>query len=265
MNLNLDDNKIIELRNKGMIYQQIGNELGCSKTTISNHLNNNIKSQSNTKKDTHKKNIKIEDIISLHNQGLTDKEIANKLNCSRSNITNRLNKAGYKNRKSKIENIPLRNKISNSLKGKMIGNKNPNYKGSSEEITLARGLFKTISKEMIRNSGYKCAICGKKSRIYHVHHIKPFSLIVRTFIKTAYSGNIDTFSEELLKYPDFQDRTNLIVICPDCHYKIHYTDNPELSPYRWESATTIESIDEKPIFTEEASRVELSSSKCKDS
>lgn len=57
---------------------------------------------------------------------------------------------------------------------------------------------------------------------------------------------------------------NLIVICEQCHKNIHYTDNPELSPYRWESTTTIESIEHEPIMFEEASRVESSDSKCED-
>ena len=42
---------------------------------------------------------------------------------------------------------------------------------------------------------------------------------------------------------------------------IHYTDNPDLSPYRWERATTIESIEQIPNLLEEASRVEPSGSK----
>ena len=38
------------------------------------------------------------------------------------------------------------------------------------------------------------------------------------------------------------DETNMVVLCHDCHWKVHYSDNHELSPYRWESATTIEKI-----------------------
>lgn len=107
-----------------------------------------------------KKNISLDDIIELHNKGLYDKEIAEILGCSRENIVTRLNKAGIKNRKSKIDDIDLRNRISNALKGRYIGEKNPNYKGYADERTLARGLFKTISKEMIRNCDYTCQICG---------------------------------------------------------------------------------------------------------
>lgn len=209
-----------------------------------------------------RKNIPLEDIIELHNQGLYDCEIAKILGCGRSNITMRLNKAGFKNRHSKIDDISLRNRISESLKGRYVGEKNPNYKGYSDEKILARGLFKTISKEMIRNCNYTCQICGQHGGNLHTHHIKPFHVIFDNFIKNVYSGDIKNFYHELLAYEDFTNKSNLIVICEECHKQIHYTDNPELSPYRWESATTIESIEDKPIIFEEASRVEPSGSKC---
>lgn len=209
-----------------------------------------------------RKNIPLQDIIDLYNQGLYDKEIAEILGCGRTNITMRLNKAGYKNRKSKIEDIALRNRISNSLKGRFVGELNPNYKGYTDEKTIARGLFKTISKEMIRNCNYTCQICGQHGGNLETHHIKPFRVIFENFIKTAYSGDIQNFVHEILSYKDFTNKENLIVLCKNCHYKIHYTDNPELSPFRWESATTIESIEQKPVLLEEASRVESSDSKC---
>ena len=252
----IDDNKILELRQQGKTYKEIADILGCSKTTIRNHIeniNNQTNIITNNNKNTNynkKKGIPLQEIIKLHEEGKTDSEIAIICGCTRPNITKRLNKVGYNQRKSKIDNIPLRNKISESLKGKMVGERNPNYKGYKDEIEIARGLFKTISKEIIRNSNYKCQICGKKSREYHVHHIKPFSLIVRTFIETTYSGNIKTFAKEIMNYPDFIDKNNLIMICPECHREIHYTDNPELSPYRWESATTIKSINEEPVLIE---------------
>lgn len=211
-----------------------------------------------------KKNIPLQEIIDLHNQGLYDKEIAVIYGCTRENIVKRLNKAGFTNRKSKIDDITLRNRISTSLKGRYIGENNPNYKGYSDERTLARGLFKTISKEMLRDCNFTCQICGQHGGNLHTHHIKPFSVIFDNFIKNVYSGNIKNFHHEILSYEDFTNKENLIVVCEACHKKIHYTDNPELSPYRWESATTIESIEQEPILFEEASRVESSDSKCED-
>lgn len=211
-----------------------------------------------------KKNIPLQEIIDLHNQGLYDKEIAAIYGCERSNITIRLNKAGIKSRKSKIDDIALRNRISNTLKGRYIGENNPNYKGFTDEKTLARGLFKTISKEMLRNCNFTCQICGQHGGNLHTHHIKPFHVIFDEFVQNAYSGNIENFYHEILSYEDFTNKNNLIVVCEKCHKEIHYTDNPELSPYKWESPTTIENIEQEPILFEEASRVEPSGSKCED-
>lgn len=192
------------------------------------------------KSDWIRTNISIARIIELHNSGLYDREIADIIGCSRHNVTQRLNAAGITNRKSKVNDISLRDRISKSLIGRYTGENNPNYKGNSTLKILARGLFKTISKKLLRNSDYTCSICNKRGGDIETHHIKPFIMIFNEFLDTCYSGNIDTFYEELLSYKDFIDETNLIVVCHNCHCDIHYTDNPELSPYRWESATTIE-------------------------
>ena len=274
INLYLDDEKIWELYNKGLTYNKISEIMNCNKKTISNHVNkmkNNKEKygtpfykESPQKRNNTKRNIPFEEIEKLYKQGLTDQEIADKLNCTRSNITIRLNRRGIYRGQSKKDNIPLRNKISESLKGRYTGKDNPNYKGYNDEKEIARGLFKTISKEIIRNSDFHCSICKKKAQTYHVHHIKPFHIILENFLKEHYSGNIETFVEELTNNcPEFWDKSNLIMVCKKCHYDIHYTDNPELSPYRWrESATTIENIDNKPIIIEEVSRVDSSESKC---
>lgn len=187
-----------------------------------------------------KLNLDKELILNLHNQGLTDKEIAEQLGCTRSNITSRLNKMGFNNRKSKKDNIELRNKISQSLIGRYVGDKNPNYKGYADEKTIARGIFKTISKRKIRESNYTCQHCGKHGGDLETHHIKPFHIIFSEFIENVYSGNIENLYYELTNYKDFIDEDNMVVLCRNCHYKVHYSDDHELSPYRWESATTIE-------------------------
>lgn len=186
-----------------------------------------------------KKGISIEKIIELHNQGLYDEEIAEILGCKRSNITKRLNKIGLGRNHSKINDLKLREKISNSLVGRFVGENNPNFKGYINEKTTARGIFKTISKRCLREVNYTCQNCGKHGGNLETHHIKPFSVIFDEFINNYYDGNIDNIYEQLMSYPDFIDKNNLVVLCEKCHRLVHYSDNPELSPYRWESATTI--------------------------
>lgn len=206
-NLNLDDNEILRLYNEGFTLQQIAIIMKCSKTTILNHLrrlNNHIEKihfdQFSDTSSHKKKNIPLEDIINLHNLGYTDAEIAKQLNCRRNNITNRLNKAGIKNRKEKINNLELRTKISHSLRGTALGPNNPNYNINKKNINMdyyknrARGISKSLIKEKIREQNYTCSICGKKTSAIEVHHIYPFKNILNDFLNNVYDGNIDTFS-----------------------------------------------------------------------
>ena len=164
------------------------------------------------------------------------------MGCKRSNITHHLNKAGITNRKSKIDNIELRNRISKSLVGRYVGENNPNYKGYTEEKQIARGIFKTISKRKLRECNYTCQHCGKRGGDLDTHHIKPFKIILYEFLRNEYSGDINNLYHEITNYKDFIDEENMVVLCHDCHKKVHYSDNHELSPYRWESATTIERV-----------------------
>ena len=53
---------------------------------------------------------------------------------------------------------------------------------------------------------------------------------------------INNIYNEITRYKDFMNEENMVVLCHDCHTKVHYSDNHELSPYRWESATTIERV-----------------------
>lgn len=243
-NLHLDDNEIKRLHDEGLSAANIAIVMKCSKTTILNHLRKMEGRVEKIAKDTPsdgnhtKKNIPLQSIIDLYEQGFSDKEISEKLGCSRSNITIRLNKAGYKDRKDKKDNIELRNRISDSLRGTGLGSENVNYKGidETEDLTQyyknrARGLARTLAREKMRNNINKCIVCGIQTPALEVHHIKPFQTILDEFLSDAYSGNLETFSEELIQYPDFVDMNNLIIVCPTCHKEIHLKDNPELSKY----------------------------------
>lgn len=123
-----------------------------------------------------------------------------------------------------------------------MGENNPNYKGYTEEKQIARGISKTISKRKLRECNYTCQHCGKRGGNLDTHHIKPFKIILDEFLKNEYSGDINNLYNEITKYKDFIDEENMVVLCHDCHKKVHYSDNHELSPYRWESATTIKRV-----------------------
>lgn len=230
----IDDMRILELYNQGFLHKEIAQQLGYGVSTVTRHL---LDKGCQTVVPVNKK-----EVVRLHLCGLSDVDIAKRVGCTRSNVTIILNRAGYKNRRSKIDNIELRNRISNSLIGRYTGADNPNYKGYIDEKTVARGIFKTISKRKIRECNYTCTACDKRGGDMETHHIKPFSMILKEFLSTRYDGNIQTIYDQLMDYPDFVDEDNMVVLCHDCHHDVHYSDNHELSPYRWESATTIETV-----------------------
>lgn len=185
-----------------------------------------------------KKDIPLEIIISLHEEGLYDREIADILGCTRHNITARLNKAGYNNRKTKIDDLDLRNRISNSLVGQYVGKNNPNYNGNSTLYQVARGICKTFKKRKLRNNENICALCGTHEGPFEIHHIRPFIEIMKEFQET-YDGNKYTLYEQLTSFQPFMDEDNLVILCEKCHTKFHSKDNHELSLQLQKSATTI--------------------------
>ena len=223
----IDDNKIRSLYEQGYLHKEIAKELGYGVSTVTNHL---LKMGIHSVVPVDKKKM-----IALFEEGKTDKEIAQILGCTRSNVTTYLNRFGYSNRKSKADNIALRNQISKSLVGRFCGENNPNYKGTYDITTVARGIFKTFSKRKMREANYTCAMCGK-----HGGDLEPFHVIIEEFIANVFDGNKKTLYNQLMYYPDFVDEKNLVVLCRECHKKIHSSDNHEPSPFKWEGATTIE-------------------------
>lgn len=229
----IDNDKILELYKTGMLHKEIAKELKYGVSTVTRHLLDMGYGMKIVDKNK---------MLQLHNKGLSDLEISKILRCTRSNVTIYLNRMGFINRKSKKDNLELRNKISKSLIGRYVGKNNPNYKGYIDEKTIVRGIFKTISKRKIRECNYICQCCGKRGGDLETHHIKPFNIVFQEFINNEYSGDIQNLYKEITNYKDFMDETNMVVLCHDCHWKVHYSDNHELSPYRWESATTIEKV-----------------------
>lgn len=229
----INDQELIELYNRGMMHEEIAHKLGYSTSYITQSLNR-------LGCTTYRRNGRKE-IERLHNDGLQDSEIAEILGCTRSNVTILLNRMGYTNRRSREKSSDERNRISQKLIGRYTGKNNPNYKGYADEKRVARGIFKTFSKRLIREHDYTCSICGKRGGNLETHHIKPFNVIFDEFIANKYDGNKDTLYDQLMSFDEFTDESNLVVLCHDCHWEIHYSDNPDLSPFRWERATTIES------------------------
>lgn len=184
-----------------------------------------------------------EEVLQLHNEGKYDKEIADILGVSRSAITQRLNRLGLRGRQDKMKDTRLRSRISKSLIGRFTGENNANYKGGVVNLRKqARGILKTFTNRVLRERGYKCAFCGDTKGTKNVHHIKPFKEIFQNFLDTTYSGNPETFYDEIMAYEPFTDESNLIVLCEKCHKNLHRKSCAK--PESREGATTIESASE---------------------
>ena len=114
--------QMIQYKKDGLTNVQIAAKFNCSKTAVNNYYSKigydyqkqtalintqqELESQISRKKTGSKtKNIDVQQVIDLHNQGWKDYEIAEKFGCTRSNITYHLNKHGITNRKSKIDNL----------------------------------------------------------------------------------------------------------------------------------------------------------------
>jgi len=161
-------------------------------------------------------------IIEYHNKGMYDKDIADLLGCTRSAVTAQLNKLGINGRRSKINDILLRKRISESNRGKRIGKNNHNFKGNRLYTDMARGIFNSISKMYMLKHDYTCEKCHKRGGSLNTHHIKHFHIIVEEFVE-LYKDILtkENFSEKILNYPDFIDENNLILLCEECHKKEH--------------------------------------------
>lgn len=240
MKSRIDDEVLRNLYNQGKLHREIADFFGCATCTITARLD---------KMGFRKPRVDKEKMRQLHEEGLMDAEIAKILGCTRSNVTVYLNRMGYTNRRSKMSNIELRDRLSQALIGRFTGSSNPNYRGKGNIKKLARGLCKTLSRRVMRKRNFTCQNCGRMYENMETHHIKPFRLILDDFVKNVYDGNLDTLYDQLMSFDEFTDENNLVVLCHECHRRVHYTDDHELSPLRWKSATTIESAD-KSLLSE---------------
>lgn len=149
--------------------------------------------------------------------GFYDHEIAVLFGCSRAWVTKALNDLGMLGRRSKVDDLALRLRISKANTGKRTGNQNHRYKGTSEFKALGRGLFNAISRLVRAQRNYTCEYCGKRGGNQHVHHIKSFAQIIDEFLEKNPQVTNEEFSKLIINYPDFIDKDNLLLLCEPCH------------------------------------------------
>ena len=110
-----------------------------------------------------------------------------------------------------------KDKISKTLSGVMIGNKNPNWKGGlgRKEIDKRKKIKMKTWMGSIK-SQTQCAVCGEKDiRCLDFHHINRADKIMSVGEMASRFFNKDSILREISKCS---------VLCSNCHRKLH-SDN----------------------------------------
>ena len=105
--------------------------------------------------------------------------------------------------------------IKNTLKGKLIGNKSPAWKGGKMTLNNnIRGNSKYIDWRIyvFQRDNYTCQLCSKNGGNLEVHHKISFKRIL-------IDNNIKSI-EDALVCEQLWDITNGITLCKKCHSKI---------------------------------------------
>ncbi len=184
--------KIIDLRNKKLTYNEIKKELGCSKSVISYHCRKeNLEDCNLTTKigDDVIKKINI-----LYEKYKSSRLVAVELNISKYSVIKYLN----------IENEKIKYKNSNS-------------KYTLEEIKNNRvksvvDWRRRTKEKLVEYKGGECIKCGYKKciAVLEFHHLDPKE---KDFTIGGKSWSLEKLKKEVDK---------CILVCSNCHKEIHY-------------------------------------------
>lgn len=158
-------------------------------------------------------------LYELHwNQHLSCKDLGKQLGCDPGTVRRHMHKLG----------IPTRNSSESKI-GLMVGSKHPNWKGGVTPLHLQlRTFFHTnLAPHAAERDDYTCQECGKRHTMLHVHHIRPFAVILQEIYKEHpdLSPFCDKDREVLYDIAThdnrFLDLDNLQTLCVDCHRNKH--------------------------------------------
>lgn len=225
-----DDSKdewIVSLYKDGKSSTEIAKIVGMAHRTVQKHIAHagyKLRNNSESKFVKNKKEFP-EDLASYDSfydlyviQKLSKKELSSIYNVS-PNVLNRLLKEYGIHKRGPSE----------ALKGLMVGEKHPGWKGGPKELTRAvrNYIMYNISPIVLKRDRHKCQYPGCNcTKNLHVHHIRKFSDIYWEILNEH--QDLDS-EKDILKLYDIMihddrinDTDNLITYCKDCHlYKIH--------------------------------------------
>ena len=104
-----------------------------------------------------------------------------------------------------------------NMRKRMLGDKNPSWKGGVTKISILirnSGCYSQWRSDVLQRDNWTCQTCGKRGCKLDVHHIKPFSRIVK-------DNKIKTM-EDAIAVEELWDINNGVTLCKDCH---KLTDN----------------------------------------
>ncbi len=162
-------------------------------------------------------------IFDLYRSGLSDSEIANQLNCSKSLVQTAIYRHCPEIRRDKNVSIRMSQLTKNRewVNGKpnLKGEKNPQWKGGKTILNYsirADARYKSWRFNVFERDGYICQFCGNKSQkdnkvILHADHIIPLHELVDIYqIKSI---------EDARSCDEIWDISNGRTLCRACHKK----------------------------------------------
>ncbi|MEH2025796.1 HNH endonuclease [Nostoc sp.] len=162
-------------------------------------------------------------IFTLYKQGLSDGEIAGKLNCTKGLVQSAIYKKKPEIRRGRSEAIKISQRTKNRKwvngKPELRGSKNPLWKGGKTELSQAiraDALYKKWRSNIFERDEYICQDCGDKSApgnkvILHADHIIPLHELIDIHrLKTI---------EQSRNCESLWDISNGRTLCRSCHKK----------------------------------------------
>jgi len=138
------------------------------------------------------------------------------LGCTRRRTKEHNRKIGEAN-KGKIYLEETKRKISESLIGKYLGEKNPSWKGGITPLVMQiRNSFKYRQwrSDVFTRDKFNCQMCGdNRGGNLEAHHKKLLTSLIRKYEITT--------SEEAFCCEELWNINNGVTLCEDCHKEIH--------------------------------------------